>query len=43
MIQTTLRTSEVIPNENICFPVGTIVAVENVYDILNFLYIFLEI
>lgn len=40
MIQTKLRTHEIIPNENICFPIGTILAVENIYEILNFPHIF---
>jgi len=42
MIQTTLRTNEIVPNENMCFPTGTVVAVGNIYDILNFPYIFWE-
>ena len=40
MVQTKLRTNEIIPNENICFPIGTILAVENIYEILNFPHIF---
>ena len=39
-MQTTLRTYELTPNENICFPIGTIVAIENLYERLNFSFIF---
>ena len=39
-MQTKLRTYELTPNENICFPIGTIVAIENLYDQLNFPSIF---
>jgi transposase len=39
-MQTTLRTYELTPNENICFPIGTIVAIENLYERLNFSSIF---
>ena len=38
--QTKLRTHELIPNENICFPIGTILAVKNKYDMLNFSGVF---
>ena len=39
-MQTKLRTYELTPNENICFPIGTIVAIENLYERLNFSFIF---
>ncbi|AKB24935.1 Mobile element protein [Methanosarcina sp. MTP4] len=35
-MQAKLRTYEITPNENICFPIGTILAVENLYEQLNF-------
>ncbi|WP_440956115.1 IS1634 family transposase [Methanosarcina sp. Mfa9] len=35
-MQTKLRTYEITPNDNICFPIGTILAVENLYEQLNF-------
>jgi transposase len=38
--QTKLRTHEIIPNENICFPIGTILAVKNKYDKLDFSDVF---
>ncbi len=38
--QTKLRTDEIIPNENICFPIGTILAVKNKYDKLDFSGVF---
>ena len=38
--QTKLRTHELSPNENICFPIGTILAVKNKYDMLNFSGVF---
>jgi len=31
-----LRTCEIFPNKNICFPIGTIMTVENFYSTLNF-------
>jgi hypothetical protein len=31
-MQTKLRTYEITPNDNICFPIGTILAVENLYE-----------
>jgi len=31
-MQTKLRTYEIIPNNNICFPIGTILGVEKLYD-----------
>ncbi len=33
--QTKLRTDEIIPNENICFPIGTILGVRNKYEKLD--------
>ncbi|AFV25202.1 transposase [Methanolobus psychrophilus R15] len=39
-MQQKLRTYDIIPNENICFPVGTIVAVNQLYDILDFPTVF---
>ncbi|MBE0523930.1 MAG: IS1634 family transposase, partial [Methanosarcinales archaeon] len=38
--QTKLRTDEIIPNENICFPIGTILAVKNKYEKLTFSGVF---
>ena len=38
--QTKLRTHEIIPNENICFPIGTILAVKNKYEKLDFSGVF---
>lgn len=38
--QTKLRTDEIIPNENICFPIGTILAVKNKYEKLGFSGVF---
>ena len=35
-MQTKLRTYEIVPNENISFPIGTISAVGSLYNILNF-------
>jgi len=40
MKQTKLRTYEIIPNDNICFPIGTILSVEKLYDTLHFSPIF---
>jgi len=40
MIQTKLRTHEIIPNDNICFPIGTIFAVEKLYDAFHFSPVF---
>ena len=34
--QKKLRTYKIIPNENICFPIGTILAVGNIYEKLQF-------
>jgi transposase len=39
-MQTKLRIYELTPNENICFPIGTIVAIENLYERLNLSFIF---
>jgi transposase len=39
-MQTKLRTYDIIPNENICFPIGTILAVEQLYDVLDFSTVF---
>ena len=38
--QTKLRTHVIIPNDNICFPIGTILAVKNKYDDLDFSGVF---
>jgi transposase len=35
-MQQKLRTYDIIPNENICFPIGTILAVNQLYDLLDF-------
>ncbi len=40
MKQTKLRTNEIIPNDNISFPIGTILAVKKQYEKLNFSGIF---
>lgn len=40
MKQTKLRTNEIIPNENICFPIGTILAVKKQYEKLDFTRVF---
>ena len=40
MKQTKLRTDEIIPNDNICFPIGTILAVKKQYEKLDFFSIF---
>lgn len=39
-MQSKLRTYDIIPNENICFPIGTILAVNQFYDILDFSTVF---
>ncbi|MDD5617437.1 MAG: transposase [Candidatus Methanoperedens sp.] len=39
-MKTKLRTDELIPNENICFPIGTILAVKNKYEKLDFSGVF---
>ena len=39
-MQSKLRTHDIIPNENICFPIGTILAVNQLYDILDFPSVF---
>ena len=40
MKQAKLRTNEIIPNDNICFPIGTILAVKRQYEKLGFSSIF---
>ncbi|MDL5504125.1 MAG: IS1634 family transposase [Candidatus Methanoperedens sp.] len=40
MKQAKLRTNEIIPNDNICFPIGTILAVKRQYEKLDFSSIF---
>ena len=39
-MQQKLRTYDIIPNENICFPIGTILAVNKLYDVLDFSTVF---
>lgn len=39
-MQTKLRTNEITPNNNICFPIGTILAVQKQYENLGFNRIF---
>jgi transposase len=39
-MQTKLRTYEIIPNHNICFPIGTILAVNELYDVLDLSTVF---
>jgi transposase len=39
-MQQKLRTYDIIPNENICFPIGTILAVNQLYDLLDFSTVF---
>ena len=39
-MQTKLRTYDIVPNENICFPIGTILTVNQLYDILDFSTVF---
>ena len=39
-MQTTPRTHEIVPNQNISFPIGTIHAVERLYQVLNYGNIF---
>ncbi|MCM1986348.1 IS1634 family transposase [Methanococcoides seepicolus] len=39
-MQTKLRTYDIVPNNNISFPIGTILAVEKFYDVLNFNFVF---
>jgi len=41
-MQTKPRTHEIVPNQNISFPIGTIYAVEKLYQVLNYGDIFLE-
>ena len=40
--QTKLRTNEIIPNNNICFPIGTILAVKKQYKRLDFSRVFFK-
>ena len=35
-MQTQLRTNEIEPTDNISFPIGTILLVTRLYDVLNF-------
>jgi len=39
-MQTKLRTNEVEPNQNISFPIGTLLLIERLYETLNFPSIF---
>ena len=39
-MQQKLRTYEIVPNNNISFPIGTIHAVEKLYDLLDFPTVF---
>ena len=39
-VQTRLRTFGITPNDNICFPVGTIFAVQGQYEKLGFPAVF---
>ena len=39
-MQTKLRTYEIVPNTNISFPIGTILTVEKLYDVLDFSSVF---
>jgi len=39
-MQTKLRTYEIVPNNNISFPIGTILTVEKLYDVLDFTTVF---
>ncbi|MDN5309136.1 MAG: hypothetical protein PWP14_530 [Methanolobus sp.] len=39
-MQTKLRTYDIIPNDNICFPIGTTLAVDQLYDVLDFSTVF---
>ena len=39
-MQQKLRTYDIIPNDNICFPIGTILAVNKLYDVLDFSTVF---
>jgi transposase len=41
-MQTKPRTHEITPNENICFPIGTILAVDQLYNILGFPTVFIK-
>lgn len=35
-MQTKLRIYDIIPNENICFPIGIILTINQLYDIFDF-------
>ena len=39
-MQQKLRTYDIIPNENISFPIGTVLSVEKLYDVLDFSSVF---
>jgi len=39
-MQTKLRTNEILPNENISFPIGTLFLVKRLYENLNLSSIF---
>ena len=39
-MQQKLRTYDIFPNENICFSIGTILTVNQLYDILDFSTVF---
>jgi len=39
-MQTKLRTYEISPNNNICFPIGTILTVQIQHEKLGFQYVF---
>jgi transposase len=39
-MQAKLRTYDIIPNDNICFPIGTILAVNELYDVLDLSTVF---
>ncbi|HML26497.1 MAG TPA: hypothetical protein PKC27_07390 [Methanomethylovorans sp.] len=39
-MQQKLRTYDIIPNENICFPIGIILTVNKLYDVLDFPTVF---
>ena len=36
MKQTNLSTYDIVPNDNICFPIGMRLAVEKLYNVLHF-------
>ncbi|WP_394697763.1 hypothetical protein [uncultured Methanomethylovorans sp.] len=39
-MHTKIRTIDIIPNDNICFPIGTILAVNKLYDMLDLSTVF---